>query len=94
MNAVPATIPALVALPRVTRRVLLRPDTVAARVCEKWGVTFDAVAGRARTSQVAAARRDLARQLRASTLMSLTEIGAFLGNRDHTTISYLTGGTT
>lgn len=85
-------VPALRIVHQRTRRAYQRPDTVAERVCSKWGVAFDAVAGWGRTSQIAAARRDLARQLRSCTAMSLAEIGAFLGGRCHTTISHLLKG--
>lgn len=84
---------ALTVLPRVQRQVrrrqVERPDACAVRVAAAWGVTFEALAGRERTGQVAAARADLARQLRARTAMSLSEIGRFLGGRDHTTIRSL-----
>jgi len=93
MTAVPSPSPRpLAVLPSVRRRVHLRPDTVAERVCARWGVTFEALAGWSRTSQIAAARRDLVRQLRTYTAMSLTEIGAYLGGRCHTTILSLTKG--
>lgn len=88
----PSPVP-LAVLPRIRRRRdYFPPAYVAERVCAKWGVTFEAVAGRGRTSQLAAARRDLVRQLRSCTAMSLAEIGAYLGGRNHTTILSLTKG--
>lgn len=93
MTAHPAPTPVpLAVLPRVRRRHYFPPAYIATRVCAKWGVTFEGVAGRGRTSQIAAARRDLARQLRSCTAMSLTEIGAFLGGRTHSAIFHLLKG--
>lgn len=90
MGAVRQTQPVtLRALPRLERKCLRRPDTLATQVCDKYGVTFEAVAGWVRGGQVDAARRELARELRAHTRMTLREIGAYLGGRDHTTILYL-----
>ena len=92
MSAVvqPVAVPQLRALPSLAApRHLERPDVVAQRVCERYGVTFDAVAGWARTKHVATARRAVVQALRARTAMSTPEIGAFLGGRDHTTILHL-----
>lgn len=90
MQPEPVPIVPLRILPaRPSRRVFHRPDTVATDVCGRFGVTFEAVAGRMAGGQLRAARRELCRALRARTAMSLSEIGQFLGGRDHTTILHL-----
>lgn len=90
--AVPlTTAPALRVVPagRRRRRHYFPPAYVAQETCARWGVAFEAVAGRVRGKQVCAARADLVRQLRAKTAMSYPEIGAFLGGRDHSTVMRL-----
>lgn len=79
--------PALRALPAVPKRKhYFPPHLVATRVCKKWGVTFEAVAGWSRGGQIRAARADLVRQLRSCTAMTYAEIGAYLGGRHYSTI--------
>jgi len=71
---------------------VVRPDEVSAAVAETWGVPFATLAGPVRTRYVSRARAALCRELRARTPMSLAEIGAYLGGRDHTTILSLLRG--
>lgn len=66
-----------------------RPDDVSAAVAETWGVPFATLAGPVRTRYVSRARASLCQELRTRTPMSLAEIGAYLGGRDHTTILHL-----
>ena len=67
----------------------LTPLEIASSICQRWGVSWESVASKGGGSQVREARRSLVKRLRHETFMSLKEIGAMLGGRDHTTILYL-----
>jgi chromosomal replication initiator protein len=67
---------------------LLSPERVVAVVCDKYNVRPEALCGSRRTKNVALPRQIAMYLLRHLTEMSLTEIGRFFGNRDHTTVIY------
>jgi chromosomal replication initiator protein len=57
-------------------------------VCGHFHVTLEALRGRKRTNQIAYPRQVVMYLCRKETQMSLVEIGAALGGRDHTTVIY------
>jgi chromosomal replication initiation ATPase DnaA len=61
------------------------PADVIDLTAKGYGVSVEAITGRARTRYVCKARREAIRSLRAIGL-SFDEIGALLGNRDHSTL--------
>lgn len=68
--------------------------TPAARVramCEKLGVSYDAVCGAGRTRGLVLARQMMMAALKTATDMSLSEIGRAVGDRDHATVLYAIG---
>ena len=61
-------------------------------ICERHGLPVEAVRGPSRCQRVIPARKAVARFLRHEKHMSLSQIGDFLGGRDHTSIHYLIHG--
>jgi chromosomal replication initiator protein len=57
-------------------------------MCEKMGVSFEAVASAARQRSIVRARQIMMFALKSATKLSLSEIGRVLGDRDHATILY------
>ena len=70
------------------RRTDVDPDEVIRIVAQTFGVTMDSLLGRERSRQVALPRQVAMYLLREEGNISLPQIGAFLGGRDHTTIMY------
>ncbi len=71
--------------------VLQRAKTPMAMVksmCEKLGVSYEAVCGRGRSRSLVLARQTMMAVLKAATKLSLAEIGQMVGDRDHATVLY------
>lgn len=64
------------------------PLAMVRAMCEKLGVSFDAVSSSARCRAVVRARGIMSVALKSTTKLSLSEIGRLMGDRDHTTILY------
>lgn len=64
------------------------PIAMVKSMCEKLGVSYDAVCGRGRSRALVLARQVMMTVLKAATNMSLTEIGQLVGDRDHATVLY------
>jgi len=76
---------------RLLGDVLQRARTPIAMVksmCEKLGVSYDAVCGAGRGRALVMARQTMMAVLKGATNMSLTEIGRMVGDRDHATVLY------
>jgi chromosomal replication initiator protein len=63
-----------------------RPDTILAAVARYYGVTADALRGKARDKKIVGPRQVAMYLLREDAKLSLPDIGAQLGGRDHTTV--------
>jgi chromosomal replication initiation ATPase DnaA len=61
-------------------------------ICERHGLTLGMVCGPSRCQRVIPVRKAVARFLRNEKRMTLTQIGQYLGDRDHTSIHYLIYG--
>jgi chromosomal replication initiator protein len=70
------------------RRTEVQPQEVIRRVAEAFGVSVDHMLGRDRSRQIALPRQVAMYLLREEANVSLPQIGAALGGRDHTTIMY------
>lgn len=70
------------------RRSEIRPDSLVRVVGDVLGVTYERLLGRERTRDVAMARQIAMYLLREEASLSLPQIGAILGGRDHTTVMY------
>jgi chromosomal replication initiator protein len=57
-------------------------------MCEKMGVSFDAVCSPARSRALVRARQIMMFALKTATKLSLAEIGRLIGDRDHATVLY------
>jgi len=57
-------------------------------MCEKLGVSYDAVCGKGRSRALVLARQTMMAVLKDATSLSLTEIGRMVGDRDHATVLY------
>ena len=57
-------------------------------MCEKLGVSYDAVCGTGRSRSLVLARQIMMVVLKGATQLSLSEIGNFVGGRDHATVLY------
>ena len=57
-------------------------------MCEKLGVSYDAVCGTGRARGLVMARQTMMAVLKGATTMSLTEIGRLVGDRNHATVLY------
>ena len=57
-------------------------------MCEKLGASYDAVCGAGRSRGLVLARQIMMKVLKEATQLSLSEIGNFVGGRDHATVLY------
>ena len=64
------------------------PMAMVKDMCEKLGVSYDAVCGNGRSRSLVLARQTMMVVLKEATSLSLTEIGNFVGGRDHATVLY------
>ncbi len=64
------------------------PVAMVRGMCEKLGVSYDAVCGKGRSRSLVLARQMMMSVLKSATDMSLTEIGYVCGDRDHATVLY------
>ena len=64
------------------------PLMMVKTMCEKMAVSFDEISGNSRARRVVRARQIMMAALKASTNLSLTEIGNVCGGRDHATVVY------
>ncbi len=64
------------------------PAAMVRNMCEKLGVSYDAVCGRGRGRSLVLARQIMMTVLKAATKLSLAEIGMLVGGRDHATVLY------
>ncbi len=76
---------------RLLADTLTRAKTPAAMVrsmCEKMGVSYDAVCGTSRARAIVRARQIMMAAMKNATKLSLAEIGTACGGRDHATVLY------
>lgn len=64
------------------------PMAMVKNMCEKLGVSYDAVCGNGRSRNLVLARQTMMAVLKSATGLSLSEIGNFVGGRDHATVLY------
>lgn len=64
------------------------PIAMVRNMCEKLGVSYDAVCGRGRARALVIARQTMMAVLKGATNLSLAEIGGYVGGRDHATVVY------
>ncbi len=64
------------------------PMAMVKSMCEKLGVSYDAVCGRGRSRALVLARQTMMVVLKGATKLSLSEIGTLVGDRDHATVLY------
>lgn len=64
------------------------PIAMVKMMCEKLGVSYDAICGAGRAKSLVLARQIIMAVLKKSTRLSLAEIGNYVGNRDHATVMY------
>ncbi len=64
------------------------PIAMVKSMCEKLGVSYDAVCGTGRARSLVLARQTMMAVLKGATNMSLTEIGRVCGDRNHATVLY------
>ena len=64
------------------------PMVMVKSMCEKLGVSYDAVCGSGRARSLVLARQMMMVVLKNVTDLSLTEIGEYVGGRDHATVMY------
>lgn len=64
------------------------PVVMVREMCEKLGVSYDAVCGSGRSRGLVLARQTMMVVLKQATQLSLSEIGNFVGGRDHATVLY------
>ena len=57
-------------------------------MCDKLGVSYDAVCGAGRNRALVMARGIMMTVLHGATKLSLNEIGNYVGDRDHATVMY------
>ena len=57
-------------------------------MCEKLGVSYEAVCGAGRARALVVARQMMMLVLKRVTNLSLAEIGEYVGGRDHATVMY------
>lgn len=67
------------------------PLSMVKSMCEKLGVSYDAVCGSGRARTLVRARQIMMTALKVSTKLSLSEIGRLVGDRDHATVLYAIG---
>lgn len=64
------------------------PVAMVKSMSEKLGVTYDAICGAGRARSLVLARQIIMVVLKNSTNLSLSEIGTYVGNRDHASVLY------
>ena len=64
------------------------PLAMVKNMCEKLGVSYDAVCGAGRSRNLVLARQTMMAVLKGATGLSLSEIGNYVGGRDHSTVLY------
>ena len=64
------------------------PTSMVRDMCEKLGVSYDAVCGNGRSRNLVFARQIMMVVLKNATALSLSEIGNFVGGRDHASVLY------
>lgn len=64
------------------------PVAIVKSMCEKLGVSYDAVCGSGRNRALVLARQVMMVVLKRSTNLSLEQIGSYVGGRDHATVMY------
>ena len=64
------------------------PIAIVKSMCEKLGVSYDAVCGTGRARALVLARQMMMVVLKNATGLSLAEIGQYVGGRDHATVMY------
>lgn len=64
------------------------PLAMVKNMCEKLGVSYDAVCGTGRSRNLVLARQTMMAVLKGATGLSLAEIGNYVGGRDHATVLY------
>ncbi len=64
------------------------PTAMVKDMCEKLAVSYDAVCGTGRSRSLVLARQIMMVVLKEATQLSLSEIGNFVGGRDHATVLY------
>ena len=70
------------------QRSAIEPHQVVSAVASAFGITAERLTGRDRTREVALPRQIAMYLLRDAANISLPQIGAALGGRDHTTVMY------
>ena len=71
-----------------TLQMAKTPVAMVKDMCEKLGVSYDAVCGAGRSRALVLARQVMMVVLKEATSLSLSEIGNFVGGRDHATVLY------
>ena len=71
-----------------TLQTVKTPVAMVRAMCEKLGVSYDAVCGTGRSRALVLARQTMMVVLKQATQLSLSEIGNFVGGRDHATVLY------
>ena len=71
-----------------TLQTVKTPVAMVKMMCEKLGVSYDAVCGAGRVRSLVLARQIMMAVLKEATQLSLSEIGNFVGGRDHATVLY------
>lgn len=64
------------------------PILIVKSMCEKLGVSYDAICGNGRARALVLARQMMMVVLKNVTTLSLAEIGSYVGGRDHATVMY------
>ncbi len=64
------------------------PLAMVRNMCEKLGVSYEAVCGAGRSRGLVMARQTMMAVLKGATNLSLAEIGRFVGDRNHATVLY------
>lgn len=64
------------------------PIVMVRDMCDRLGVSYDAVCGAGRNRSLVLARQIMMRVLHGATKLSLSEIGGYVGGRDHATVMY------
>jgi chromosomal replication initiator protein len=70
------------------RRNTVQPDEIVRKVAGYYGVSMESMLGRDRSREIALPRQVAMFLLREEAAVSLPQIGATLGGRDHTTVMY------
>ena len=71
-----------------TLKATKTPVAMVKDMCEKLAVSYDAVCGNGRSRALVLARQTMMAVLKEATQLSLSEIGNFVGGRDHATVLY------